>query len=137
MTNLKLTAAGALSAALLLPVAIFAGAGFAQGSSSASEYEYGGHGAGKVLICHKAGKSGKHVTIRVSKSAAKSFLRRGDTAGPCAGSKAHGASKPAGTTTTTTTATTTTTQTAAAESQHGKSESHSNAGGNGKGKGKS
>ena len=112
MTKLKLTAAGALTAALLVPVAVFAGAGFAHGSSSASEYEYGAHGHGKVLICHKAGKSGKYVTIRVSKSAAKSFLRRGDTAGPCVGSKEHGASKPETTT----------------ENEPGESGSHSNRG---------
>lgn len=135
MSRLKITAAGGLTAALLLPLGVFAGAGFAHGSASASEYQYGTTTTAKVLICHKAGNSGKYVTISVAKSAEKSFLRRGDTAGACTGgSKAHGASKPA-TTTTSSTTTAAAAQTQGASTGPGNSGSHSNAGGNGNGKG--
>lgn len=37
-----------------------------------------GHKAGKVTLCHKAGKSGRYVKVKVAAQAAKAHLRHGD-----------------------------------------------------------
>jgi hypothetical protein len=63
------------------------------------------HADKKVTLCHKAGKSGRWITISVSKNAAKSKLKHGDVAPDASGQCP--ASAPA-TTTTSETATTTT-----------------------------
>ncbi len=89
MTRIKIAAATAVSGALLVPLAIFAGPGFAHGSASAAEY---GGKDGKTTICHHAGKKGKTKTITVSNSALPAHLRHHDTVGACPGDhgKNHG-----------------------------------------------
>lgn len=96
-SRLRYAAAAALTTGLLVPIAVFAGPGFAHGSASASEYQYGGGTGGKVTICHHAGHH-KTVTITVSPNALKGHKHHGDTPGAC----------PATATTTTTVTTTTT-----------------------------
>ena len=79
MKRIKITAATAVTAALLVPLAIFAGPGFAHGSPSAAQYQY----HGKTTICHHASKHGKTHTITVSNSALKAHRKHHDTVGPC------------------------------------------------------
>src|SRR4051794_32802419 len=67
----------ALSAALFIPLAVFAGSGFARGSASAAQYQY------KITICHHAGHRGKMVTIKVSANAWKAHRKHGDAMGAC------------------------------------------------------
>src|SRR5678815_5712108 len=69
--------AGAVSLAMLVPVAMFAGSGFARGSASAAQYQY------KLTICHHAGPHGKMHTIRISSAAWKAHRKHGDTVGAC------------------------------------------------------
>jgi hypothetical protein len=106
-------------AASLLAATVVAGVGFASGSVSAAQYQYG-----KVTICHHT-HSKKHpfVTITVSQHAWAAHQRHGDTLGPCSPAttgknhgkghgnghgkgKGHGNTPPAPTTTTTTTTST-------------------------------
>jgi hypothetical protein len=82
--------AAVVTAATLVPLAVFGGAGFAKGLPSASEYEYGPGGGqyGKVTICHHThSKKNKQVTITVSASALAAHLKHGDTQGACDQSK--------------------------------------------------
>src|SRR4051812_13205896 len=88
--RIRIATAAAVSVGVLVPLAVFAGPGFAHGSASASQYQYGG----KKTICHRAGKHGKPVTITISNSAWPAHKRHGDSEGAC----------PTVTTTTTTTA---------------------------------
>jgi len=76
--RLRAALAVALSAALFVPLAVFAGSGFARGSASAAQYQY------KITICHHAGHNGKMVTIKVSANAWKAHKKHGDTMGACA-----------------------------------------------------
>jgi hypothetical protein len=77
MQRVHLVAATAVSGALLLPLAVFAGTGFAK-SSSAAQYQY------KITICHHT-HSAKNplVTISVSVNAWPAHKRHGDTIGAC------------------------------------------------------
>ena len=80
----RLAFTSAVSMALLVPLAIFGGSGFAKGLSSASaQYEYG-----KVTVCHKTHSAkNPHVTITISAQAAAKMIASGRaTAGPCAAS---------------------------------------------------
>jgi hypothetical protein len=110
-----------VTAALLLPLAIFGAPALARSGAAASEYQYGGSGQSqyRVTICHLTG-SKKHParTIVVSSASVKAHLKHGDHLGPCTGTETP-KPKPseAHTTTTTTPATTTTTTTAVT---HGK-----------------
>lgn len=95
----------ALPAALCAVAAlgVFAGTSWAQGSSSANQYQYGA----KVTICHHThSQKNPWVTITVGAKAVKAHLKHGDTLGACASSNKG---KKPGTTTTTTTATTSST----------------------------
>jgi hypothetical protein len=65
------------------------------------------HGAKKVTLCHKAGRSGRWVKVSVSRNAVRAHTRHGDVAPDSAG--ACPAPAPATPETTTTTSTTTTT----------------------------
>lgn len=87
--------ASAVSAGLLVPLAIFGGTGFARGFSSASEYQYGT--TGKVTVCHKTHSAkNPNVTITIgAKAAAKMIAAGRATAGPCAPSTTkHGNQSP-------------------------------------------
>jgi hypothetical protein len=76
-------AAAGMTAAMLLLFASLAGLGFANGSTSASQYQYGhGQYGKKVTICHK----GK-VTITIAKAAWPAHKAHNDTEGPCAGAQ--------------------------------------------------
>ena len=59
--------AAVVTAVTLVPLAVFGGVGFAKGSPSASEYQYGPSGGqyGKVAVCHKTG-SKKHPWHRIN-----------------------------------------------------------------------
>jgi hypothetical protein len=77
----RLAFASAVSVALLVPLAVFGGTGFAKGlSSAAAQYEYG-----KVTVCHKThSQKNPNVTITVgAKAAAKMIASGRATAGPC------------------------------------------------------
>ena len=81
---MRIAVAAAVSAALLVPLGIFGGTGFAQTSApAASQY--------KITICHHT-HSKKHpmVTIRISIRAWPAHQRHGDTMGPCPGTAKHG-----------------------------------------------
>ena len=109
MQRFRFAAAAVVTGALLVPLAVFGGTGFAK-SSSAAQYQY------KITICHHT-HSAKNplVTIRVSINAWLTHNKKhGDTIGACP-------PKVAPTTTT-------------AASSNGKG--HGNSGGNGKGHGK-
>ena len=76
---MRIAVAAAVSAALLVPLGIFGGTGFAQSSApAASQY--------KITICHHT-HSKKHptVTIRISIRAWPAHQRHGDTMGACPG----------------------------------------------------
>jgi hypothetical protein len=77
MKRVRLVAAAALTGALLVPLAVFAGSGSAT-NSSAAQYQY------KITICHHT-HSAMHpaVTISVSVNAWPAHRRHGDTIGPC------------------------------------------------------
>lgn len=82
----RLLAGSAVTAALLVPIAIFGGPAFAgggpDGHASAAQYQY------RVTICHITG-SKKHPahTIKVAQSAVAAHLRHGDHLGPCTGTE--------------------------------------------------
>ena len=76
-------------------------------STSTSTTEEQGKGKGhtgdkKVVLCHKAGKSGKWVKVTVAKSAAKAHQKHGDVA-PDANGKCPAPTAPTTTESTTTT----------------------------------
>ncbi len=92
----RLFAGLAVSAALLVPLAVFGAPALARSTASASEYEYSGSGQYqyRVQICHLTG-SKKHPahTITVSSASVPAHLRHGDHLGPCTGNetaKGHG-----------------------------------------------
>ena len=72
--RLRAALAVALSAALFVPLAVFAGSGFARGSASAAQYQYGQN---RVTICHRG------QTISVAQPAVEAHLGHGDTLGRC------------------------------------------------------
>ena len=121
----RIILAGMLSSIALVAFAAFAGVGFANGSISSAQYQYGK----KVTICHK----GKN-TITISQSALKAHLAHGDKLGACQNGhkpnkgKHNGESKHAPNPATGT----------GTGSSSGQSGTHDNGngGGNGKGKGK-
>jgi hypothetical protein len=85
----RVTGAVAVSAALLVPLAIFgapalarSGAAASQHGSASSQYQY------RVVICHLT-KSKKHPahTIVVSNKAVPAHLRHGDHLGACTGTE--------------------------------------------------
>jgi hypothetical protein len=143
---------GVVVASLLIATAIV-GVGFAGGSITAAEYQYG-----KVTICHHT-HSKKHgtVTITVSRKAWPAHQRHGDTMGACTGTaskgkghghdNANGGSKPKGDDAskgrgkghgkggddgkTTSTQTSTTATPTAPTPTHGNGNGHGNGGGNG------
>ena len=78
--------AAAVTAATLVPLAVFGGVAFAKGGPSASEYQYGPSGGqyGKITICHHThSKKNKQVTIRISPNAWPAHQKHGDTQGAC------------------------------------------------------
>jgi len=90
----RLTAGFVVFAASLVIAAGIAGVGFAGGSISAAQYQYG-----KVTICHHThSKTHPTVTITISQHAWPAHKRHGDTIGACA---ATGSPTPSTTTTTT------------------------------------
>ena len=75
--QLRLVAAAAISCALLVPLAVYSGTGFAK-SSSAAQSQY------TITICHHTGsKKHKTVTIKVSSSAWKAHQKHHDSLGAC------------------------------------------------------
>jgi hypothetical protein len=99
----RLLAGVAVTAALLVPLAIFGGPALASSTSSASQYQYSGSAQYqyRVLICHITG-SKKHPahTITVSARAVRAHLRHGDHLGACTGTETprthgHGHGQPA------------------------------------------
>ena len=85
----RLTGAVAVSAALLVPLAVFGAPALARSGAAASEY---GSGSSqyqyRVPMCHRTG-SKKHPahTITVSSAAVAAHLRHGDHLGPCTGTE--------------------------------------------------
>ena len=76
-----------MTAALLVPLAVFGAPALARSTAAASEYEYSGGSSQyqyRVQICHHTG-SRKHPfhTITVSSRSVPAHLRHGDTLGPC------------------------------------------------------
>jgi hypothetical protein len=88
----KATAAAAVTAALLVPMAVFGAPALARsGAAASSQYEYGSGSAQyqyRVTICHVTG-SKKHPahTIVVSSHAVRAHLRHGDHLGACTGTE--------------------------------------------------
>jgi hypothetical protein len=83
----RLLAGLAVTAALLVPLAVFGAPALARSTAAASEYEYSGGSSQyqyRVQICHHTG-SRKHPshTITVSSRSVPAHLRHGDTLGPC------------------------------------------------------
>ena len=83
----RLLAGLAVTAALLVPLAVFGAPALARSTAAASEYEYSGSSSQyqyRVQICHHTGsKNNPSHTITVSSRAVKAHLRHGDTLGPC------------------------------------------------------
>jgi hypothetical protein len=78
--------AAAVTAATLVPLAVFGGVAFAKGLPSASEYQYGPSGGqyGKMTICHHThSKKNPQVTITISANAWPAHQKHGDTQGAC------------------------------------------------------
>lgn len=86
----RLLAAGAVTAALLVPLAVFGGPALARTTSAASQYQYSSttQYQSRVAICHRTG-SKKHPfhTITVSSAAVNAHLHHGDHLGACAGNE--------------------------------------------------
>lgn len=82
----RLGAGLAVTAALLVPLAVFGGPALAKSADSASQYQYssGSQYQYRIQICHKTG-SRKHPahTIWISSAAWKAHMRHGDHLGPC------------------------------------------------------
>jgi uncharacterized membrane protein YgcG len=80
----RLLGAAAVSAALLVPLAVFGAPALARSGAAVAQYQYGPSGHQyKVLICHRthSKKHGWHL-IRVGAPAAKAHLRHGDKLAP-------------------------------------------------------
>ena len=93
----KLLGGTVVTAALLVPLAVFGGSALAHSAAagpSAAQYQY------RVQICHLTG-SKKHPfhTITVSSAAVAAHVRHGDHAGACTGSETPKAHSNNGTTT--------------------------------------
>lgn len=104
----------ALPAAMCAVVAlsVFAGTSWAQGSSSANQYQYGQ----KVTICHHThSKKNPQVTITVGAAAVPAHLKHGDTLGACA------TSNKGKKTSTTTSSSSTSSSSSTTSTSHGKS----------------
>jgi hypothetical protein len=118
---------GVIATSLLIATAIV-GVGFAGGSISAAQYQYG-----KITICHHT-HSKKHpwVTIRISQRAWPAHQRHGDTEGACTAAqtntKSHGKGKGHAkghdSDSTTTTTSTTTTSSSDSHGNNGKGNGH-------------
>jgi uncharacterized membrane protein YgcG len=116
--RLRLAAAAAISAGLLVPLAAFSGAGFA--SPSSAQYQY------KITICHHTHSTkNPWVTIRVSNTAWKAHLKHHDTMGPC---PPKPPSSPVTTTTTATSAQASVSGPVSSSSPGKSGESHGNSG---------
>jgi hypothetical protein len=88
LQRLRIAAAAIVSVGLLAPLAVFGGVGWAQGNSSAAQYQY------KVTICHHThSKTNPTVTITVSVRAWPAHQRHGDTFGACTSGKTKHANK--------------------------------------------
>ena len=76
-SKFRLALGTAISIALIVPLAVFGGTGFAQGTSAAA-------GQYKITICHHT-HSKKHPshTLRISIKAWPAHERHGDTMGAC------------------------------------------------------
>ena len=92
----RLLGAFAVTAALLVPLAVFGGPALARSTSAASQYQYSSttQYQSRVTICHRTG-SKKHPghTITVSSAAVNAHLKHGDHLGACTGTetaKSHG-----------------------------------------------
>jgi hypothetical protein len=84
----RLLAGVAVSAALLVPLAVFGAPAIAGSLASASsQYQYSGSAQYqyRVTICHRT--HSKH-TITISSRALKAHLRHGDTVGACSAASA-------------------------------------------------
>jgi hypothetical protein len=81
----------AIATVSLITMAVLAGVGFAGGSTSASQYQYGK----KVTICHRT-HSQKHpwVTITINRHAWSAHERHGDTLGACAATSSQSGTNP-------------------------------------------
>jgi hypothetical protein len=117
---------GIVAVSLLIATAIV-GVGFAGGSISAAQYQYG-----KVTICHHT-HSKKHptVTITISQRAWPAHQRHGDTQGACPppapstnGHHGHGKGNSNGSTTTTSSTTPTAPTHGHSGDDHGSSNGH-------------
>ena len=87
--NGRLAAGIAVTAAMLVPLAVFGAPALARsGASAGSEYKTPGQYQYRVEICHITG-SKKHPahTITVAASAVPAHLRHGDHLGPCTGTE--------------------------------------------------
>ena len=81
--NRPLAAAVAVSAALLIPLAMVGGPAFGGGMvASSAQYQY------KVVVCHPTGAK-KHPfrTIRVARKAVHAAIKGGGHLGPCTGTE--------------------------------------------------
>ncbi|HEX5450615.1 MAG TPA: hypothetical protein VFW85_11235 [Gaiellaceae bacterium] len=112
----------------IVALTVFAGTSWAQGSSSANQYQYGQ----KVTICHHThSKRNPWVTITVGAKAVNAHLRHGDTLGACSTSNKGKKSKTTTTTTTSSTSSTTTSSTSSS-GKSGSSHGQGNAKGHSK-----
>jgi hypothetical protein len=93
MQRFRLMAVTVVSAALLVPLAVYGRTGLA-GSSSAAQYQY------KITICHHTHSArNPGVTISVSVNAWPAHQRHGDTIGACQPPKVTNTAAPTGATT--------------------------------------
>src|SRR5438309_962825 len=82
-TKRRLVAGLAVTAALLVPLAVLGGPALARSAASASEYEYDHSGSAqyqyKVQVCHQTHSKKHHwVRINISSAAVHAHLRHGD-----------------------------------------------------------